>query len=156
MKMLSPKTIKARADRALESAREDLSANILFRRATLQLSQADLSKRSGVSRPVISKVETATGDFQISALAKIAAVLDCPISELLAPVPVGPVSDAKIVERFKTPRSEFVKGADLWAVLDEVSKSRSAVAKGMGRRVSSGSRKGSALAINHGRKKRKT
>lgn len=155
MKTLNPKTVKARAERALESARKDLSANILVRRATLQLSQVDLAERSGVSRPVISKLETAIGDFQISALAKVAAVLDCPVAELLAPGFIGPVTDAQITERFKTPRTEFVKGADLWAALEEVSESRKATARAVDRRVSSGGRKGSASLVVYGRKKSK-
>lgn len=155
MKTLNRQTIKVRASRALESARNDLSANILVRRAALQLSQAELAVRSGVSRPVISKLETASGDFQISALAKVAAVLDCPVSDLLAPGHVGPVSDAEISERFATPRTEFIKGEDLRAALDEVSESRKAAAKEMDRRISSGGRQRSASVVLNGRKKRK-
>lgn len=155
MKTLNPKTIKVRAERALESARKDLRANILVRRATLHLSQADLAERSGVSRPVISKLETATGDFQISALAKVAAVLDCPVAELLSPGFVGPVTDAQVAERFTTSRTEFIKGADLWAALEEVSESRKTTAKAVDRRVSSGGRKRSASLVVDGRKKSK-
>lgn len=154
MKTLNRQTIKVRASRALESARNDLSANILVRRAALQLSQAELAERSGVSRPVISKLETASGDFQISALAKVAAVLDCPVSDLLAPGHVGPVSDAEISERFATPRAEFIKGEDLRAALDEVSRSRKVAAK-VDRRLSSGGRQRSASFVLNGRKKRK-
>src|SRR5579862_4012331 len=154
MKTLKRESIDVRASHALESARNDLRANILVRRAALQLSQADLAKRSGVSRPVISKLETGSGDFQMSALARVAAVLDCPVAELLAPVHVGAVSDAEIAERFKTPRSRFVRGNDLWAAIEEVSASRKTTAV-VDQRISPGRRKGSASSLVNGRKKTK-
>lgn len=154
VKALKPAAIKTRAARALKSARNDLSANILLRRATLRLSQADLAERSGVSRPVISKIETGRGDFQVSALAKVAAVLDCPIADLLAPGAVGRVSDAEIANRFPTARENFVDGGDLWAALDEVTESRKVVVASMEGPISPRGRKRSPSPSLNGRKKK--
>ena len=156
MKTLNRKTIQARSIQALESAREDLRANILVRRATLQLSQADLAERSGVSRPVLSKIETAAGDFQISALAKLAAALDCPVSELLLPSTMGTVGDAEIAQRFKTPRSQFIKGKDLWAAVEEVKTAKESTGpKALGRSIPSGGRQRSRATVVNGRSKTK-
>lgn len=157
MKTLSSKEVEARAKRALRSVRNDLSANVLVRRATLRLSQADLAERSGVSRPVISKLETATGDFQISALARIAAVLGCPVAELFEAGRVRAVSDAEIVRRFSAPQNEFISGTDLWAAIDEVTASRREnTTKQVGRRIPPRGNKRTASSVIHGTQKRKT
>jgi transcriptional regulator with XRE-family HTH domain len=156
MKTLNRKTIQARSIHALESAREDLRANILVRRAMLQLSQADLAERSGVSRPVLSKIETASGDFQISALAKLAAALDCPVSELLLPTSVRSIDDAEIAQRFQTPRAKFIKGKDLWAAVEEAKTARESTrTETLDRSIPSGGRQRSRATVVNGRSKTK-
>lgn len=156
MKNLNHRNAKAQSAHALESLRDDLRANILARRVALQLSQADLAERSGVSRPVVSKIETASGDFQISALAKLSVVLRCTVSELLAPVGLGPVSDDEILKRARAPRSEFIKGTDLWAAIEEShSYSKRKSGKGVASRIPSKSCKGGPKPVVNGRKGRK-
>ena len=118
------------AQALLQDAREVLSINVLARRTELQLSQADLAKRADIARPVISKIETGNGDFQISALGKLAAALRCDVAELFRERPQPTIQ--AIQARATTPREEFIDGETVWAAVDEIA------AAGMARRVSSG------------------
>ena len=59
----------ARLGAALRRARKELGWN-----------QAELSNRSGVSRPQISAVESAKADFKASTLMKLLKALDCELA----------------------------------------------------------------------------
>ena len=52
-------------------------------RAERGLSVADLSKRSGVSRPAIMQLERGENDPQLRTLRKLARGLSCSVSELI-------------------------------------------------------------------------
>jgi len=100
--------------------RASLRANVLFCRIERRMSQADLAAAAGVARPVLSKIETGNGDFQISALAKIAEALECSVADLLVVRnPMRSVPDGEIAERLKAPRSAFVEGKIVWTAIDE-------------------------------------
>ncbi|HEY9084428.1 MAG TPA: helix-turn-helix transcriptional regulator [Candidatus Tyrphobacter sp.] len=147
MKHFTKEKAKAQSTSALSDARESLRANVLFRRTQLRLSQAELAEIAGIARPVLSKVETAKGDFQVSALAKIATALNCGVADLLATRRVRPISDAEISERRRAPRSTFIKGEDLWAAADEANHARRHAGPNVARRIPSGRRKRGAGAI---------
>jgi transcriptional regulator with XRE-family HTH domain len=117
--MVTRRRFDSRSTRALADAREALRTNVLVSRLQLRLSQAQLAERAGIARPVLSKIETASGDFQISALGSLAAALGCSIATLLTPEPIRPVLNHEIQKRLRDDPRRHVSGEVAWAAIDE-------------------------------------
>ncbi|MEO3978840.1 helix-turn-helix transcriptional regulator [Streptomyces sp. CAU 1734] len=58
---------------------------LMRRRVEAGLSQTELASRAGCSKQLVSMVELGKANFSPSNLAKIAAVLECTIRDLLLP-----------------------------------------------------------------------
>ncbi|MHB8356906.1 MAG: helix-turn-helix domain-containing protein [Vulcanimicrobiaceae bacterium] len=135
----------ALAEDVMAEARESLRINVIAQRARMRFTQRDLSKRSGVARAVVSKMENGDGDFNVSTVAKIASVVGCSVADLLTPTVLAPVGSLELRRRFASPRAEWAPSDDLFAALEEVhSRGKpSATAGSMARGVSSGGAKSS-------------
>ncbi len=68
-----------------EHVRQTLRRNVVEARAALGLSQAQLAKKAGLSRPVVSAMEQARANPTLSVLEKLASALGCGASALIAP-----------------------------------------------------------------------
>jgi len=66
------------------SSREELRRSVAGARAALGLSQIDLAKKAGLSRPVISMLEQGRANPTLAVLDKLSAALGCSTCELLA------------------------------------------------------------------------
>jgi len=106
----------ASSDRA--AARDALRSNVLFGRARLRLSQANLAERAGISRPVVSEIEQGKGNVTLDVLERIAAALETTAARLLTPVQRG-ASDEHIARRRKDGPEAFVDARDFIATIDE-------------------------------------
>ncbi|MHB1551061.1 MAG: helix-turn-helix domain-containing protein [Vulcanimicrobiaceae bacterium] len=124
----------------MAEARESLRINVIAQRARMRFTQRDLSKRSGVARAVVSKMENGDGDFNVSTVAKIASVVGCSVADLLTPTVLAPVGSLELRRRFASPRAEWAPSDDLFAALEETHgrRKRSAAAGSMARGVPSG------------------
>jgi transcriptional regulator with XRE-family HTH domain len=111
-------TPASRAQRA-QTAVEILRVNVIVGRAKAKLSQEQLAKRSGVSRPTISRIERAVGDVGIEVVERIAHTLGTSIGQLFVPARESPVDDSEIARRMADPESEFIDARDFLAALDE-------------------------------------
>lgn len=68
-----------------EHVRQTLRRNVVEARAALGLSQEQLAKKAGLSRPVVSAMEQARANPTLSVLEKLASALGCGASALIAP-----------------------------------------------------------------------
>jgi transcriptional regulator with XRE-family HTH domain len=66
------------------TARELLAANLQRLRAEIDISQYELSKRSGVDRSFIAHVERQARNVSIDIITKLAIALNVPVAELFA------------------------------------------------------------------------
>ena len=110
------------SNRRVLSPQRSLSANLTFERARQRLSQAELAKRSGVSRYTIIRLESAAyANPGLEMLDKIARALDVSVLRLLEPIESAPreADDAELLRRMQDPPSEFVDADDLFAAIDE-------------------------------------
>ena len=105
---------------ALTAARESLRINVIAHRARMRLTQRDLSERAGVARAVVSKMENADGDFNVSTVARIASVVGCSVSDLLRPAFLAPVGNDELRRRFAAPEAEWSSSDSLFAAIGEV------------------------------------
>jgi transcriptional regulator with XRE-family HTH domain len=70
-----------------EPVRQTLRRNIVEARAARGLSQTQLAKKAGLSRPVVSGLEQARANPTLSVLEKLGGALGCTISALLGAKP---------------------------------------------------------------------
>jgi transcriptional regulator with XRE-family HTH domain len=84
------------SERLKEDALGALSTNVVVYRAQKRLSQIQLAGKSGVSRPVVSKIEQGVASPSLETLSKIASALGRSIADLFEPLYMGPVSDEEI------------------------------------------------------------
>jgi transcriptional regulator with XRE-family HTH domain len=98
-----------------------LRAHLICERARKRFSQAELAKRANVARYTVVRLESGEEtNPRLEILARLAAALDVPLHVLLEPIdPPVDASDAELVRRLQTPRSEYIDADDLFAALDE-------------------------------------
>ena len=99
-------------------ARDVLRFHVLFLRAKLRVSQANLAKRAGISRALLSSIEQGTANVTLDVLARLASALESSAAKLLEPVDRG-ASDADVVRRLKDGPEAFVDADAFLASLDE-------------------------------------
>jgi transcriptional regulator with XRE-family HTH domain len=127
----------------LEDAHHALRINLVVLRAKRRLSQAELAKRSGVSRTVVSELEQGRGDARLATLARIAGSLGTTVAQLLEPWHPARDTEAELVRRAQAPDEEVIDAAVLLAALDE--------ADGVQRYSRGGRRPSMARSIRDGR-----
>jgi transcriptional regulator with XRE-family HTH domain len=66
-----------------ESVDEVVGKNIIERRLSAKMSQAELSRLSGVSKPVVSRAENGENSLTIKMLVKLASALEATPEDLL-------------------------------------------------------------------------
>src|ERR1700676_4483443 len=103
----------------LRTARKALRQNVLFRRAQLKLSQSALAEQAGVSRPVISEIESGEAKATLEVLGRIAAAPDCSIAELVETRAQHGDSQADLDRRAQASDEDYVGARDYIAALDE-------------------------------------
>jgi transcriptional regulator with XRE-family HTH domain len=104
-------------------ALEFLRVNLIWERARARISQEELAKRSGVSRPTISRIERASADVGIGVVQRIADALGVSVAKLFDE-PIGDdnvddVSDAELARRLADGPENFVEADALLAAIDE-------------------------------------
>ena len=95
----------------ITDVRAALRTNLVVLRAQRGLSQAELSKRSGVSRTVISELEQGVGDARLTTLARLAAVLETGVSNLIEPW--RPTADTTAVLPHRARDDDFIDADQL-------------------------------------------
>lgn len=103
----------------MDNARQALRENLVVRRATHRLSQAELAKKAGVSRPIVIKLEQGSGNVTLDSLARIASALGCTVVELLEPWQPIEETDEELESRAKAPPEDFTEARELLAAIDE-------------------------------------
>ena len=103
-------------------AKATLAFNVLFQRARLGISQAELAERSSISRTSISRIEGGAADSPgLDVIERIASALGVAIAELF--IERGDdertVDDAELARRAAAPRPEFVDARALLDAVDE-------------------------------------
>jgi transcriptional regulator with XRE-family HTH domain len=113
--------MKATTPPARAPAKDTLRFNVIFRRATADISQEELAQRSGVSRAWISRIESGTADVGLDVLDRLATAFDVSVPELLTELhdTDAVVDDAELVRRAATPRSERISARFLLDAIDE-------------------------------------
>lgn len=112
-------TIVANKDRPL-AALEALRVNLIVGRAQARISQEELAKKSGVSRPTISRLERAAGgDVGIEVVQRLADALGVTVAYLFTPVNVEPVDDDELARRAAAEDEGSVEADALLAAIDE-------------------------------------
>ena len=66
----------------MKSERPAWAVNVRVMRAKLGLSQAELAKKSGVSKPAVSNIERGRNAPSLQVMTKLADVLGCSLDEL--------------------------------------------------------------------------
>ncbi len=100
-------------------ALEALRVNTIVARAQARLSQGDLAKRSGVSRPTISRIERGAADVGVDAVQRIADALGLTVADLFAFDRPRRVDGDELVRRHLEPDAMFVDAEALFAAIDE-------------------------------------
>jgi transcriptional regulator with XRE-family HTH domain len=113
---MPPATRRSRARAA--PARKILAYNVVIYRAKKRLSQVELAKRSGVSRPTISRIEAGEGEPGIDVLERLADALGVKIADLFQDETSYPADD-EIAAAAKWKKGAGVNAFDLLAALDE-------------------------------------
>lgn len=103
----------------LTAARKALRQNVLFRRAQLRLSQTALAERAGVSRPIVSEIESGKAKAGLDVLARIAVALRCSIAELVEIRTQRGDRQADLDRRAQAGDEDYVAARDYLAALDE-------------------------------------
>lgn len=103
----------------LEDAHGALRINLVVLRAKRRLSQAELAKRSGVSRTVVSELEQGRGDARLATLARLAGALGATVAKLLEPWHPARETEEELVRRAQAPDEDFIDADVLVAALDE-------------------------------------
>ena len=88
-----------------EGVRQTLSRNVLGARAALRMSQAELARNAGLSRPIVSALEQGRANPTLSALEKLGLALGCNVFALVGPK-APPPSRARAKARHKSEVSE--------------------------------------------------
>jgi transcriptional regulator with XRE-family HTH domain len=115
------------SNRRVLSPQRSLSANLISARARQRFSQAELSKRAGVSRYTIVRLESAEyANPGLELLDKIARALGVSVHELLRPATYDDRTpdDEELRRRMETAtEADFVDAFDYLAALDEADRS---------------------------------
>jgi len=99
--------------------RDALRSNVLFRRAQRKLAQAELAKRSRVSRAVISAIENGDANATLDVLGRIAAALDTSVVDLLSEHIRPGDTDADLERRSADGPEAYVDSDDFLAAVDD-------------------------------------
>jgi len=100
-------------------ALEALRVNVIVGRARARLSQSDLAKRAGLSRPTISRLERAAGDIGIGAIQRIADALGTTVSDLFLVAHEDHPSEDELALRAEADDDSFVDADALLGAIDE-------------------------------------
>jgi len=80
-------------------ALQELRVNLIVGRARVGLSQEDLSRVSGVSRPTISRIERAVGSVGVDVIERLALALGTSVYDLYSPTAEAVADDDDVVRR---------------------------------------------------------
>ena len=105
--------------RARPPALEALRVNVIVGRARARLSQSELAKRAGLSRPTISRLERTVGDIGIEAIQRIAVALGTTVSDLFLAASDNYPSDDELALRAQAGDASFVDADALLKAIDE-------------------------------------
>jgi len=86
-KMSTPLRSRANSQCAVEQIRDMLGSHIREMRLTAQLTQQDLSKRSGVHVVEICRIENAAIDPRLSTVMRLLDALDVPLEPVIKGIP---------------------------------------------------------------------
>ena len=68
----------------------DIGENLRLRRTQLRITQADLSKRTGIKQPTISAIENGVNKPAIETIILLSNALGCTVSDLVGQTVVSP------------------------------------------------------------------
>jgi len=117
--ILRRSTVEHHSTRARPPALEALRVNVIVGRARARLSQSDLARKAGLSRPTISRLERAAGDIGIEAIQRIADALGTTVSHLFLTASDDHPSDAELALRAQADDDSFVDADALLEAIDE-------------------------------------
>lgn len=105
--------------RARSPALEALRVSVIVGRARARLSQSDLARLAGLSRPTISRLERAAGDIGIEAIQRIADALGSTVSDLFLATTEDDPTDDELALRELASDDSFIDADALLQAIDE-------------------------------------